>query len=709
MKPNIALGESNKMDVSAANFPLTKRFDATAQAELRQMLACCQNYHEECRTQRNAFSPKRLIHIEKIDGGFRLKLRSQTDLDAAEPYVALSYCWGGDQLDKTTRSRVQEYSREIPWKSIGATIKDAVEVVSRLGLVHLWVDAFCIVQDDRDDLLEQLPQMPRIYSQAVVTVVASRAKACTEGFLQYPELEDMTRFVAPIKIKLSAFPNDQEATAFSLNQDVWCPTEKRGWCFQEKWLSTRLVEFQTTAVRWSCISMERFIGLPMFGGGWGTSYEFRYRKHFVANIPEDVSQLTEVSETNSSNSDPLYMWRIAVQQYSDRGLSKPEDRAMAISGIAQLFNQKLQTAYYAGLWGKLFPEHLLWQRGWKTEVSPRVQTYQGPSWSWLSGIQRVQFAEFFDEFVGYDFECQIDVLDVRVTLESELNPYGRVKGGCITVKGRLRRARMIHPNASEQIAREYDVVRFEPWNAQDKPFSLLPTDAFGEYDQNDYILVDPEYLFTGSGADVRGNYGETRISGESAIDDEGEVTISGSKSLRVVSPEEESILDDDGTPSLDSEESSNLLHWMVSLGTERANTSKSCTPFSEAYDLNRFGTLISGRMQPDALEKEFLLSSSSESQYVEVQLLEFGRCVEHERSDRNAQSGTLGLVLREVTPTGQGTHSRREFSRLGTFRLEETYAVLRPPDLSTQQWREIACTQLDGWFSDCEEEIIDIV
>lgn len=668
--------------------------------ELRQMLNYCQKYHEKCRTNRKLFSPKRLIYIEERDGKFSLRVRLRTGLDMAGPSAALSYCWGGDQPGKTTKSRVEAYSRTIPWENIGKTIQDAVEVANNLGLSYLWVDAFCIVQDDQDDIHEEIPQMPDIYNQAVVTIVASRAQACADGFLQYPPLENIVDPIIPLKLRLSRFSGDLEATAFSLKREYYCspPTETRGWCFQEKWLSVRLLEFEYERVHWSCASMEQYLGEAQPAERLDRFQE-HYRR-FMISAQESDSEFTDLSETYTSTPVIHRLWRRTIGKFTCGKLSKPEDRAIAISGLAQMFSRKLQDAYYAGLWGKSLPLDLLWQtRARKAKPIPRLQNYQGPSWSWFSGIQPISF-EFHQHEV---FECQIDVLNVKVSLDSELNCYGGVREGRITMKGHLRRARIINPNVSRQSRVKYDHLRHKSSLIM-KSEEAVPHDAFGEYEIEDYILMDPECPFIRREADAEEHDEVATIRREPTAETGMDDTICITQSLHVGFAREHSTLDAGETHPFHPGYSSDSSDWSIPLGTLGGDLSTPSLPFSRDYDLDRFGTLVSGRMQPDALETEFICGSSSEKDYIEVELLEFGKCVStYERS------GPIGLVLREVSANSPETLSRRKFSRLGTFRFEETYAALRPPALDATQWRKIVRRQLDSWFSGCDEEVIELL
>jgi hypothetical protein len=65
-------------------------------------------------------------------------------------YATLSYCWGGDQRMKTARDNFEQWKVDIPVQELPATIKDAAETALQLNIRYLYVDAFCIIQDDAE-------------------------------------------------------------------------------------------------------------------------------------------------------------------------------------------------------------------------------------------------------------------------------------------------------------------------------------------------------------------------------------------------------------------------------------------------------------------------------------------------------------------------------------------------------------------------------
>jgi hypothetical protein len=82
------------------------------------------------------------------------------DFDAASMagnFTALSYCWG-DKAGLETRPPLTATAKTLPSLQSGIsasdlpqTLREAVELCSRLRIRWIWIDSLCIVQDDPHD------------------------------------------------------------------------------------------------------------------------------------------------------------------------------------------------------------------------------------------------------------------------------------------------------------------------------------------------------------------------------------------------------------------------------------------------------------------------------------------------------------------------------------------------------------------------------
>ena len=107
-------------------------------------------------------------------------------------YVALSYVWGRvevtQNLTRCLKSNVgtleqpgslirPEFYEGIPW-----TVRDAIEVVRKVGLRYLWVDSLCIVQDDdTGEKADVISKMELVYGGAFLTIMAATGSDANVG------------------------------------------------------------------------------------------------------------------------------------------------------------------------------------------------------------------------------------------------------------------------------------------------------------------------------------------------------------------------------------------------------------------------------------------------------------------------------------------------------------------------------------------------
>jgi len=169
----------------------------------------CDDHHASCRqsTQEATLLPTRLLDLgslpkaadfEGIRGDPRAQLED-TSLKLVEPssgstgrYIALSYCWGKG-LPITTISKNLEKHKEkngIKYKQLPSTLRDAVFLTRYLGVRYLWADCLCIIQDDKADWEKEASRMADVYTNAYLTIAATRASHCGEGFLQARKAKD---------------------------------------------------------------------------------------------------------------------------------------------------------------------------------------------------------------------------------------------------------------------------------------------------------------------------------------------------------------------------------------------------------------------------------------------------------------------------------------------------------------------------------------
>jgi hypothetical protein len=140
-----------------------------------------------------------------------------------------------------------------------------------------------------------------------------------------------------------------------------------------------------------------------------------------------------------------------MQQYSRRRLSRESDKLPAISGLSASFSTLLSRSdYFAGIWGHDTLGGLCWYPQesitgpWPPSVVDSI-----PSWSWASYPGEVCFLDLKPDLIGVNKETRerkrgivhaekiCEYLKVE-TLIRGVDPFGRVKGGTLTIRAPAR-------------------------------------------------------------------------------------------------------------------------------------------------------------------------------------------------------------------------------------------------------------------------------
>jgi hypothetical protein len=404
--------------------------------------------------------PTRLLEIEHFHAQTypRLRLRETFGREFA-PYAALSYCWGGEQPITTTSQNINQHLIRINYTGLPKTIQDAITVASRLGLRYLWVDSLCIIQNDRQDKTFEIGQMPSIYSQARVTISASRASNVQEGFLQsrrqlnkdspYPILEFSYCCQNGERGSIRLVPEVKEGSME--------PLSKRGWALQERLLSSRVIEYGSLQTRWICMHED---GTQTDGLRLGVENESG-RSDMIFRKALDVISFWGSSFSDASGISGIQRWKSILARYTKLTLTLPTDRLPAISGVAMGFSRILADEYCAGLWKSALIAELFWiLDGDEKLLLRRPRVYQAPSWSWAAINDPITFLpeEPFDLIDPQFSVLSVDIQPVKSDLDQYDAKFGAVESGKLVLTGKLKAARWMHPHDPSKLS-QWKVLR----------------------------------------------------------------------------------------------------------------------------------------------------------------------------------------------------------------------------------------------------------
>ncbi|KAI1178521.1 heterokaryon incompatibility protein-domain-containing protein [Nemania sp. FL0916] len=311
-------------------------------------------------------------------------------------YIALSYVWG--QLHGILETTmVNEHSlrqrralASPPYLShLPDTVRDAIELVKRLGIPYLWVDRLCIVQDDLDRKLPQLEQMGAIYANAYMTLVAADGADANHG------LRGSCPGVANPRVRASPLLSFSPAGKSLVVEPNFAPRtgpgqwHRRGWTFQERTLSIRNLIFQDGRVFWECrgaVWTEELVYGPSPQPVPGSDKHV-LEQNTDASQPIPRNQHVKPSAYNITlNRWPdLHAYEILVRAYSELLLSFPSDGLRAFTGIVHALSRSFPGGLLYGIPEYFFDYALLWAP--YTPVHRRLVNGkldpEFPSWSWV--------------------------------------------------------------------------------------------------------------------------------------------------------------------------------------------------------------------------------------------------------------------------------------------------------------------------------------
>ncbi|RDL34714.1 uncharacterized protein BP5553_07842 [Venustampulla echinocandica] len=381
----------------------------------------CLDTHLMCPKPTSRFMPKRVIEVLRFDvlsQNHSLRLCERL-FENGEPYAALSYCWGTEGQIVTKYENIAQHLERIDTQ-LPATVTDALRIAVELGIRYVWIDALCIIQDDFHDKIQEISQMPLVYSQATVTIVASRARCVQEGFL-YKRTSSQNVFKLPCRC-----PSGQTGAVLLQPWIETCrePLDSRAWALQERLLSPRVLDYGSFQTRWICKEYSEF-----------QTPTDRFRAMSTYQTMPTITKSQPKTEV-------LEQWHSLVTAFTHRDLTLPTDRLPAISGIATRFSNFLGE-YYAGLWKSYLWQELFWCCDHLPDPAPKPKVSQAPSWSWAATNSMVNWL-----WVGnYKTDPSFEILDNRIHLvETKQNmtyteaKFGAVSSGTLVVRGHLQPA-----------------------------------------------------------------------------------------------------------------------------------------------------------------------------------------------------------------------------------------------------------------------------
>ncbi|KAF2626299.1 hypothetical protein BU25DRAFT_394934 [Macroventuria anomochaeta] len=361
------------------------------------------------------------------------------------------------ELEFYSLQKHQHRKKGIPWSTIPKTFQDAITLTSLLGIDFIWIDSLCIIQNDTEDWAIESAKMADIYEYASLTLSATvsagdsfgcfAASFSTSRSLPISLPEDVGTCEIAVRKPISHWDTFGQSELHAR-----FPLMSRGWAFQERLLSRRVLHFSESELVWECRELS-----TCECGGFGEQTSPTGAFHHAIRVSEDErrdstgrqKQINEdlsirrfqedeidrlwksttsglrrgsarsmqdwmlrLGKIKSSlppylESDPwtdtsrmrecanyVFDFHRVVEKYSTLNLTKRSDRLPALSGLCKRI-QHVRGEYAAGLWMESIAFDLLWRverlNVNSTKILKSDEDYCGPSWSWVSVLDPIMY------------------------------------------------------------------------------------------------------------------------------------------------------------------------------------------------------------------------------------------------------------------------------------------------------------------------------
>lgn len=367
------------------------------------------NWIKECVDHHTHESPDYLLRENVLESLLFIDVEKDCIVSAPSSsiYIALSYVWGDHAagMIQTTKQSINNFRKagSLPSPRIPATIKHAMLTCRMLGVRYLWLDRFCIVQDDELQKHEQIRSMGMIYSCALLTICATAGSNADYGL---PGVQSRLR--AQVRPRTFAF-GIEALLGRPKDHSVW---NSRGWTYQEMVLSRRRLLFTDDEVFFECSQ--------------GASAE-------VSTPMEPPSLRTSLDGFDTK----IETYMNHVRNYIERNLSYKSDVYNAFSGVGGTIYPSKDLIH--GLPTSAFDEAILWETSLmhNDDRWPRHNLEQDiyvPSWSWASeighGVSYIADCPLLGSFAKWAFMEQQDQVRVIESVETPADWNPDIIGLC---------------------------------------------------------------------------------------------------------------------------------------------------------------------------------------------------------------------------------------------------------------------------------------
>lgn len=351
------------------NRPLLNGYPTTTWDNRLKLLArwldgCIEQHETKC--QRSQFTDYlgQDVSVIRVIEIFSRKI---VEVDpSASRYATLSWVWGADRETHTKLADklvVSQDSVSLPVGGVPQLIEDAMYVCQKLSIPYLWVDLYCVHQNDHEMRNAEIRVMGSIYHLSCITLVASHGAR----LLHHQSIP------AQQELKIETIRGRQYISTYSpiVEPSLWAT---RAWTYQEGQLATRIAYFDARDMTFYCSA-----------GQWRESLHSGVHGHDVQMPEMDLKSHGRVILSASRwLESPLWKfddYSEIVFFYNRREITYESDKLDAVRGCLCLIAKRKGVKFFQGMPLVDFHYAFLFATLWGEE---RRKGF--PSWSWAGWV-----------------------------------------------------------------------------------------------------------------------------------------------------------------------------------------------------------------------------------------------------------------------------------------------------------------------------------
>lgn len=425
---------------------------------LRSKMEICLESHQACRRKSDesrGWLPRRLLKIEGTEGHI-VYLRNSNELES-QPYITLSHCWGKLKPTQLTAESEASLRAGIPASNLPKTFSDAIKVATQCGVQYIWIDSMCIRQDDLEDWAAEAATMCDVYSKAHCNIAATGASDGSVGlFFERGSTAECSFWVyADWTLRNNSDIDPQQAWSSpdrypaGLYQvypiDQWMndvedsPLNRRAWVMQERFLSTRILHFSASQTFWECLENTS-------GEAFPSDIPTAAQPYWWYDGQRELKRVAFRDERDEKWPVTFYTaWLNLASAYTVCGLTKEDDKLVAMNGVQQLLSSITKDTMICGLWRGNLIQELCWARSNTRRPlgsSPEnfyPQKWRAPSWSWAGNNVAIHPGLIRHHLNCDKFQTKIDIEHIDV----DSHRSGALKHASVRLRGKLVYATLI--------------------------------------------------------------------------------------------------------------------------------------------------------------------------------------------------------------------------------------------------------------------------